>query len=259
MFESQFFEKIFQGKILTFPKTSSSIKLVNETIQFLNKKEKINYLNWENNLSKNDFYNLSLKIKKLFSEYKYLYNLLNSILNDLKLNSKNFFFDKPRLRIIPTYLHKIKEAKPAFAIHRDTWYANPEHQINFWIPIHDINTKNSFTIYPDYFQKPVLNNSIEFDYQILNLQGGFASKSHERIFPDAKEKIIKTNQLIPILKKGDILVFSSQHLHATNPNLTKFSRFSIDFRIYFKKEFDIIKNVDNDSKGSIKVDYKNFE
>jgi hypothetical protein len=92
----------------------------------------------------------------------------------------------------------------------------------------------------------------------LKLSGGFGTRPENRIFPELKEKIVSTEKFIPKLNQNGILIFSSQHLHGTNPNLSYRTRFSLDFRIYFKKKFCILKNLDNYSKGSIEVDYLEF-
>ena len=40
----------------------------------------------------------------------------------------------------------LKPVKP----HRDTWASNFQHQINWWVPLHDLSKNNSYFI-PKYF------------------------------------------------------------------------------------------------------------
>ena len=43
----------------------------------------------------------------------------------------------------------LKPAKP----HRDTWASNIFHQINWWMPMHDVGKENSIFIAPNYYKK----------------------------------------------------------------------------------------------------------
>ena len=43
--------------------------------------------------------------------------------------------------------------------HRDTWYSAPMAQLNWWLPIYDIETSQSMAFHPYYFDKPIKNGS----------------------------------------------------------------------------------------------------
>ena len=211
-------------------------------------------------MNQHSFYEWSLFQKKKISENIEVLHSLTQFLKNLDFDEEDAFFDIPRLRIIPTYLHKILEAKPAFAIHRDTWYSNSESQINFWIPLHNINDLNGFHFYLDYFYKSILNNSNEFDYLNNKLMGGFGSNGINRIFPEVKEKL-KCKPSSLHLNISDILIFSAHHLHGTSPNLSNHTRYSIDFRVILKSKLRDFKhlNIDNFSKGDMSMDFLNIK
>jgi hypothetical protein len=214
----------------------------------------------EKEMNETSFFEWSLFQKKKISQNIDLFHCLIELLKSLNLEEKDCFFDLPRLRIIPTYLHKIPEAKPAFAIHRDTWYANSESQINFWIPLHSINHLNGFHFYLDYFYKSISNNSNEFDYLNNESFGGFGSNHANRIFPEVKEEPKCTPTFLK-MNASDILIFSAHHLHGTSHNLSLQTRYSIDFRIVFKskvKNYSHLK-IDNFSKGDMSMDFLNIK
>lgn len=46
--------------------------------------------------------------------------------------------------------------------HRDTWYAASACQLNWWIPLFDLDASASFAFHPLYWDMPVHNNSTDF-------------------------------------------------------------------------------------------------
>ncbi len=252
-------ELIYQGKILLLTNCKSSRALARFAVQFL--KENLNTndpKNFEHTISNEEFHFRTSKLKTIFSKSSKTKTLVRIILEELNFKITTSYFDLVRLRCITSYAHRVKAAKPAFAVHRDTWYANPETQINFWIPLFDVSKKDTFSFYPDFFLKPVKNNSNEFDYNSWKKIGGYQSskENKNRIFPELKEKINFKNKLKISCKSGDLLLFSASHLHGTSPNLTSSTRFSLDFRVIDTDDLNkpYPPNIDNKSKGSILKD-----
>lgn len=248
---------IFQGKILLFENCKSVKSLRNFAVSFLKENLKTEDLqSFEHIVSMDEFYKILSLLKKEFSNLKETQFFIKDILKELNFSIENTYFDLIRLRSITSYLHSIEDAKPAFAIHRDTWYANPETQINWWIPLFDVDERNTFAFYPKYFSESVKNNSHEFDYSAWNRTGGFQSisESKTRIFPELKEEIDLCEELKISCRASDLLVFSASHLHGTKPNTTRQTRFSLDFRTVDITDKIGAINVDNDSKGSILKD-----
>ncbi|MBK9501825.1 MAG: phytanoyl-CoA dioxygenase family protein [Leptospiraceae bacterium] len=252
-------ELIFNGKIILVTNCEKSKELARFAISFLQKYLKTeNIREFEHRVSREIFFETLSAIKPIFSNQQETRKFIRSILNERSFNIETIFFDPVRLRSITSYAHKISAAKPAFAIHRDTWYANPEAQINWWIPLYDVDEKDTFSFYPDYFSRPVKNNSNEFDYANWSLAGGFQSTQidKERIFPEVTEELNRKNELKIPCKAGDLLLFSASHLHGTTPNLTNHTRFSLDFRTVDTLDLKrpCAPNVDNKSTGSILID-----
>ena len=54
----------------------------------------------------------------------------------------------------------LKPVKP----HRDTWASNFQHQINWWIPLHDLSKQILFSLFQNILQK-VKNNSKEWSFE----------------------------------------------------------------------------------------------
>jgi len=247
---------IFQGKIVQFTNCKHSKQLALYTKNFLVKKLKErNIREFEHNVSKENFHQILSKLKPFFSNSKQTKKGLVDVLKEIGFNLNTNIFDLVRLRSITSYAHTIPDAKPAFAVHRDTWYANSESQINWWIPIFDVTQEDTFAFYPDYFSKPVKNNSNEFDYDRWNSFGGYQSSTpnESRVFPELQEKLDLSNTLKIPCNAGDLLLFSASHLHGTTPNRTNQTRFSVDFRTVDLENLGkaTAPNVDNLSKGSM--------
>ena len=172
--------------------------------------------------------------------------------------------DLVRLRAVTHLGHENPLAAPAYTAHRDTWYANSQAQVNWWIPLHDVTEADTFAFYPNLFDKPVANNSGDFDYDEWMKTVGWQSTSGKRaVYPTADTADYDTADGVPFAcNKGDIILFSAAHLHQTRKNASGLTRFSIDFRsvnLVDEAEGKGAINVDNASHGSAVKDYVNPE
>lgn len=170
---------------------------------------------------------------------------------------KRFLLDALRVRVVTPEMPAISEAKPVFFTHRDTWYANPIDQVNFWIPIHDVSSDSTVEIFTRYFQHPILNNSECFDYGHFSSNVGWQSSKADQPHSYPKSLIEPNGPRLSIQGAiGTVWCFSGQHLHRTcrQPLL---SRVSIDFRCcpIQADALSIPHHVDNRSTGSAKDDF----
>ncbi|HMV43925.1 MAG TPA: phytanoyl-CoA dioxygenase family protein [Leptospiraceae bacterium] len=251
----QFKKEIFNGKILHKKDILSSYVLKDFVYLFLEKKLCTKDLQtFEKKVSPEKFHQLFSEIKEELTKNLTIKKRIANLLKEFNYKIETTYIDNLRLRCVTSYLHTIDNAKPAFAIHRDTWYANPETQINFWIPIFSVDEKDTFAFYPEYFDKPIQNDSNLFHLENWNLSGGFQANPKfetQRIFPEAKVDLPQTSELKIPMQAGELLIFSASHLHGTRPNQTNKTRFSIDFRVIDTSDLSGAPNIDNFSKGSI--------
>jgi hypothetical protein len=52
-----------------------------------------------------------------------------------------------------------------FHAHRDTWFSAPHQQLNWWLPVYEVESENSMAFHPRYFHTPVRNSSAGYDYE----------------------------------------------------------------------------------------------
>ncbi len=169
-----------------------------------------------------------------------------------------FALDRFRLRGVAPGADNIPAAAAAFYAHRDVWYANPQSQINLWVPLHDVSRQNSFGFYPDLFDEPVENDSEGFDYGQFQAGGGFQSTARTLVHP----RWLASDQPAPPyaveLRAGELLLFSAAHLHRSLPNRSGRIRFSLDMRLVHRGDEAAglgAPNCDNRSRGSVLGDY----
>lgn len=142
-----------------------------------------------------------------------------------------YVLDDLRLRCVMHEGHLNDGAAKAYALHRDTWYGNPQSQINFWIPLHDVDERMTFTFYPGYFSRAIDNTSHGFDFlawiEKTGWQGAKNAPDHD--YPRASARPDGAGATFAA-QAGDVVVFSAAHLHETTPNASGLTRFSLDFR-----------------------------
>jgi len=123
----------------------------------------------------------------------------------------------------------------AFQAHRDTWYGAPPQQINWWMPIWPADTDNVMEFYPRWFGQVRDNSSDEYNYYVANQWRGrikdFSGGKDARVHPAPKSALDGTEpRLCLVPPVGGVMLFSGDQLHATIPNTSSSTRYSIDFR-----------------------------
>lgn len=192
---------------------------------------------------------------------KFVCRIAAKHLNDASWTS----YDQPRLRVVPATIKTpdaaSKTISPSHSCHRDTWYANSQSQINFWLPMHDVVPSETFRFYSQYFNQALPNTSDCFNYADWSKKIGFGNseKRADAFYPQTAGKGPESSEGQSFtLQKGDLIVFAAAHLHQTVEHSQELARISLDFRTV--QEGDRQKgltapNQDNFSQGDAGVDY----
>ncbi len=111
----------------------------------------------------------------------------------------------------------------AFQAHRDTWYAAPKAQLNWWMPVWPVAENNIMEFYPHGFGTQVENNSGDYDYYLANTWRGnikdFSGGKDIRVHPAPVHGIpADATRLTVVPPLGGIMLFSGDQLHASIPN-----------------------------------------
>lgn len=161
---------------------------------------------------------------------------IRNFLEEINQDPEEYLFDVPRIRVVPDYDYLHSGVSYAYLPHRDTWYGAPECQINTWMPVFPIQPDHTMMINPLYFDRPVQNDSSEWDLQhwITNERPAATQSidNEDRRHPVPLEEVGTETELRLAGGSGDMIVFSGSHLHGTVPNRSGRVRYSVDFRVF---------------------------
>jgi hypothetical protein len=171
-----------------------------------------------------------------------------------------YALDKPRLRGVLHAGHEIAAAAPVYFAHRDTWYANPRAQLNWWLALHDATEEETFTFFPEVFERQVPNSSSTFDYPTWKAQAGWQNpkRTASAPYPTSLAPLDGLQERGFACRMGEVLVFSASHLHRTRSQASGRTRFSVDFRSVHLEDHRRglgAPDPDNRSTGSTLEDY----
>jgi hypothetical protein len=160
--------------------------------------------------------------------------LIQRILKEFGCDLTRTYFDVPRLRIATSDGYLTTGIAYAFHPHRDTWYSAPLCQLNWWLPVYEIQSENSLAFHPRYWTQPVCNGSSRYNYYKWNEEPRKNAAKHIKVdtrdHPRPEEPVELDPQTRIVCKVGGIILFSGSQLHSTVPNTAGRARFSIDFR-----------------------------
>ena len=140
--------------------------------------------------------------------------------------------------------------------HRDTWYAAPRCQLNWWIPLYDLDAGASLAFHPLHWGMPVHNTSSEFDYDKWSEAIPFGEdpiSSDPLAQPRALDPIDLTPEVRISCPAGGVIVSSAAQLWSGSPNEALKTNFSLHFTSV--SETDLLSgngpaNLDADPRGT---------
>ena len=156
------------------------------------------------------------------------------MLSALGCDLEKTYFDVPRLRTMAHGEYLKAGLALQFHPHRDTWFSAPQQQINWWLPVYEIEGGNSMGFHVRYFDTHIQNSSADYDYdewtRTGRKQAGQNVTTETRKQPQPQESLDLSSEVRVVTPVAGVLIFSAAQLHATVPNMTSRTRFSIDFR-----------------------------
>jgi hypothetical protein len=157
---------------------------------------------------------------------------VREIIRNAGLCAGDTHYDLPKPRTSFPVGHLTTGIAYAFPWHRDVWYSAPAQQINWWLPVFPVRSDNSMRFHVPSFDRAVPNSSDRFDYYRNNAarQTTAAQVDRESQVRPAALDFHPADELVVLPAPGAILLFSGAQLHASIPNTSGRSRYSIDFR-----------------------------
>jgi hypothetical protein len=201
-------------------------------------------------------------LKPSFIHHPRAKELIRGIFDEVGCDVERTYFDVPRLRTMAHGEYMKAGLALQFHPHRDTWFSAPHTQLNWWLPVYEVEPENSMAFHFRYFDQPVRNSSSIYDYDEWNRTGRQQAAQQiteeTRKQPEAEEELELAPDVRVITPVGGALVFSGAQMHSTVPNTTQRTRFSIDFRTVNLDDLVNGKsahNVDAESTGTTLRDF----
>ena len=142
--------------------------------------------------------------------------------------------DAVNLRVQPHTDRPGVDPRHTLGAHRDTWASNVYQQINWWMPLYPVTPARTIAFFPGHWSEPVANDSGDWDLEAVRAEVRAARLQGRapqiRNTPDPLETPAPSQAMPVVIEPGDVLIFSGAHLHASVPNDSGATRFSLELR-----------------------------
>ncbi len=225
--------RLFQGDIAVFGRLSAVVEMVEHARRSLTElfyphpPQEIH-----RHLGPDEMARLLIEWKPRFIHHPLSKELTRKIVKEVGFDPEDSYYDVPKPRTSFPQGHLSDGIAKAFPWHRDTWYAAPSQQLNWWLPIFPLSEFNAMSFDRSAFAESVPNDSDEFDYDRRSQERKQVAKlvaGAQRSDPGAN-RWTPREDLVLLPEPGGLILFSACHLHRSIPNLSGVSRYSIDFR-----------------------------
>lgn len=118
-------------------------------------------------------------------------------------------------------------------VHRDTWGAGIQSQINWWAPIMPLSYGRTMAFYPHYWQRALGNTTAQWSFEdYLAARREVKKQGRAAGYPPAptSTEAPATPPYLVRPRCGELLAFSAAHLHTSVENRTRLTRYSLEIR-----------------------------
>jgi len=157
--------------------------------------------------------------------------LFRAALEHVGVTGERTYWDPIRLRVVPPIESHAGPQIGRIGVHRDTWGSNVLQQTNWWTTLRPLSALRTIAFYPRYWERPIANNSADWDLDAVRERRRRGERVEELpIVPEPTEPVDTEAELRIVVEPGDFLCFSGAHLHASVPNTSDATRYSVELR-----------------------------
>ncbi len=250
-------ESLFDGNLVVYaprPSTLALIDLAHSTIeQMLGANPQ-----WaQQRMSETEFAILFSGAERNFSHRHIAMELVSRVVIDFGCDAETTFINPPSLTAITGHGFLPHGLGGPQHPHRDTWFAAPSCQVNWWIPLYNLDTSSSIAFHPRYWDWPVPNSSGEFDYAVWREATSQRRSPGEEANPFAEPRPLDAIVLTPDIRiacpAGGVILSSVAQFRSTVPNDSLITYFGAHFQTVNRA--DLITgsgppNVDAEPRGT---------
>jgi hypothetical protein len=263
--EAVFRQALYAGAIFRLPANDATRRVVAAANELIAAELGPNPREVHARMADAEFFERVGRLRKVIYTEARFHAAVGDIMRSVGFDPTRVAVDPMRLRVVAHKGYENPAAAPIYYAHRDTWYAHSQAEITWWVPLHDVTTEATFDFYPDWFDRPVPNNSEDFDYDTWTKHGASLrigwqnpadGKTHT--FPGQTGEFHPGRRAGFSAGAGDLVLFAGAHFHQTKRNDTGRTRFSLDFRTVDLADHENgigAPNADNRSTGSAVRDY----
>jgi hypothetical protein len=159
------------------------------------------------------------ELKPSFIHHAESKRLIRELLVDLGCDPERTYFDVPRLRSSTPGGYLTTGIAYAFHPHRDTWYSAPRCQLNWWLPMSELDHDNGLAFHPQYWNRPIKNGSRHYNYAEWNRASRFDAAKHigtrHARAAEGEEPFDWADEIRPLCRPSGLILFSGQQMHSS--------------------------------------------
>jgi hypothetical protein len=252
-------ERLYQGDIYVYSSTGATRAFIRHARSMI--KEAFGHLDPETaqyEMAVEDYAQLLGSLKPQFIHHPESSRLLAGVLDELGADCEHTFFEVPKMRSSTSDGYLTAGIAYAWHPHRDTWYSAPQSQINWWIPVYEIEESNAMAFHPEYWDRPMPNTSSGYNYYRWNVEhrGQHVTRhihADPRPLPRGDLAVDEAPDLRVICPPGGVVLFSAAQMHSSVENTSGRTRFSVDFRTVHEDDLRLgygAPNLDSECSGT---------
>jgi len=234
----------FNGDLLIYQNVPAMHELISYADELLRGSlNRVEPAEAQHHFSPDEFLQRTMKAQTHFRKSQTAKGYFFKALEQCGVDLNSTYYDHFPMRIVPTDKAYDGAHCGVISHHRDTWGSNIHSQINWWAPLYELEEERTIGLYPDYWQNPIANNTDTWCFEDFLKQRVDTGHEHAGSYasaPSLLETVDESGVVKVMLEPGDIVSFASAHLHASVPNTTKSTRFSVEMRSINKD--DLVNN-----------------
>ena len=228
-------ERLFRGQLFVFTPTPEARALRDFAFAMIEEAfAPLDPLEAQHHLTVDRFVEIFGPLKPRFIHHPRTMELMRALLSSLGCDPHETFLDVPRLRGVTSDSYLTAGVGYAHPLHRDTWWSAPLAQLNWWMPLCEIESESSMAFHPRFWSEGVENHSEEFNYYEWNAVGRAEAARYihddPRKQPHPPADIDPEPQVRLVCPPSGVVLFSGAQMHSTVANTSGRTRYSIDFR-----------------------------
>ena len=174
-----------------------------------------------------------------FKHRRSVMELVSSLVSDFGCEPTETYLSYPEITAIPGQGFLAQGFGAPRHPHRDTWFAASPSQLHWWISLYELEGMSSIAFHPRYWDWPVANSSVDFQYQQWKEDAEFASDAALGVAwnqPRPLEAVTLDPEIRIATTAGGLIMFSAAQLYSIVPNDS--------LKTYFATHFQTVNEID---------------